>query len=217
MIVGAVPCNRRRLPEVLGLLVSEGFRDVDEWVVVTTMPDPILPGDLPDYVHLVVDETPPPENINFARWCNLGMDKAQELGATEILNVNSDIRLNPGALSEMRRVLREYDQAMVGVDFFRQVPGEILFHTELRSYGLMRRVSAACFLTPGEQTLRMDEEYRWHCESDDFEYECRKLKGTAIVGTATGFQPPDTPIGERWPLVEAGRARFIAKWGFLPW
>lgn len=212
------PCSRTRLPELMDCLLS-AIAETQIRIVVTTMPDPIQPGDLPEDVHLVVDKTPVPNNINFARWCNLGMDKARELGATEILNMNSDIRLDVGVIYRLQAAMRLHNLAMVGVDFFNIVRGDLLIQHTTAPYGFHdNRISHACFMTPAEQTLRFDEGYSWHYEADDFEYQCRADKGVGIVGKTSGYQPPDTPLSaDRLPLAEAGRARFLNKWGVLPW
>lgn len=248
MIVAVIPCPRSRLKELYECIEQPEIEPLTK-VVVTTEPDPIMANDMllldiPRHesdcsivtTHhltctcgayrktigktvLVHDTSQPPGHINFARWCNLGMAVARELGATEILNINSDIRLNEGTVSRLKFVMRKYDLAMVGVDFFQIVPGDVLVQHTPEPYGFhTNRVSHACFMTPAEQDLRMDEAYTWHYEADDFEYQCRTLKGVGIVGKTNGYQPPDTSLTkERKPLAAAGRERFLERWGVLPW
>lgn len=189
-------------------------------IVVTTEPDPINLYDLHDMYDTILlkDETNPPDEINFARWGNIGLQAARTLCATAILNINSDVRLADDAIPEMKRVMDSYGLSMVGADLFDAFKRKdvVTYHGDEAPWHT-HRISAACFMTPGDLTFMMDERYRWYWEVNDLEYECRRRSGVGVACRAKGWQPPDTPLSPRMQAYAAeGKEMFREKWGHVP-
>lgn len=213
------PCHRPRLADLWGSL-AHLVHPAERTVVTTTLPDPIRRDDVPAAAVLVNEEP----GINISRWWNRGLDfiaqRARKASPTwEVLLMESDVRITPDALTELRRVLREADVAMAGADWHHALaPGQIEIRRDIGPADLTHRIPGICMLVRGELGLRFDEMFRWWYADDDFEWQHRKEGGTALVGGVTISHPAGHHLDEeRARYAAEDRERFAEKWGTPPW
>jgi hypothetical protein len=206
------PCHRPRLDDLRASLVHLDH-PADRTVVVTTQPEPIDPDDLPGVTVLLSPEP----GINISRWWNVGLDwieQNHELGPYEVLCMESDVRIEWPTLSRLRSVLRSYNLAMVGADWYGVATSAVETRYDLDPEPMEHRIPGVCMLVAGELGLRFDEQFRWWYADDDFEWQHRKAMGTGLVrGTMIGHGPGRPLEGERAAYAEVDYRRFVAKWG----
>ncbi|HET9257661.1 MAG TPA: hypothetical protein VFO16_21020, partial [Pseudonocardiaceae bacterium] len=138
---------------------------MDRIVVVTTLPGPIDPGELPGATVLLVPET----GINISRWWNAGLDwisEHHEVGRYEVLCLHSDVRVEWSTLARLRSVLRGYNLAMVGPDYRRVATSSVETRYDLDAWSPEHRIPGDCALVAGELGLRFDEQFRWRYADD---------------------------------------------------
>src|SRR5262249_9184444 len=206
-------CHRPRLDE-LRCSLSHLNHPMDRIVVVTTLPDPIDPGELPGVTVLLAPEA----GTNISRWWNAGLDwisEHHEIGPYEVLCMHSDVRIEWSTLARLRSVLRGYNLAMVGADRYRVATSAVETRYDLEAWPAGHRIPGECALVAGDLGLRFDEQFRWRYVHDDFEWQHRKTSGTGLVRGVT-FERGGGPglIGARGEY--ADRERFVAKWGGPP-
>jgi hypothetical protein len=189
---------------------------VDRTVVVTTVPEPTEPDDLPGVTLLLS----PKPGVNLSRWWNTGLDwieQHHEPGPYEVLCMGSDVRIEWSTLARLRMVLRSYNLAMVGADWYGVATSAVETRYDLDQWTREHRIPGACMLVAGELELRFDEQFRWLYAADDFEWQHRKAAGTGLVRGLTFEDGPGRPLtGERAEYAEVDRQRFAAKWGGSP-
>lgn len=210
-IMLATACSGGRQSELAGFLNQySGFKR--ELLVNTTLRDPCRVNDQQ------VIETKIHDEVNFAKWVNFSIDVARRRGFDEVMWINSDIRIDPAHIFHLAAMLNNHNLLMLGIDFFNVVPADgLIIYRRPEVYVDHRyRPSAACFMVPARSPIRMDESYRWHYETDDFDYRCRIASGSGIAGIS-GHQPRDTPLkGDMAVWAAAGREKFKKQWGHLP-
>jgi hypothetical protein len=178
--------------------------------VVTTLPEPIDPDDLPGATVLLS----PQPGINNSRWWNAGLDwieQHHEPGPWEVLCMESDVHIEWSTLARLRSVLRGYRLAMVGADWYGVATSAVETRYDLDPWPMEHCIPGVCMLVAGELGLRFDEQFRWWYADDDFEWQHRKTAGTGLVrGLTIEHGPGRSLTGEH---AEVDRQRFIAKWG----
>jgi hypothetical protein len=206
------PCHRPRLDELRASLAHLGH-PTDRSVVVTTLPAPIDPDDLPGVTVLISPEP----GVNISRWWNVGLDWIEhnhELGPYEVLCLESDVLIEWSTLFRLRSVLRNYNLSMVGADWCGVVKSAVETRYDLEAWPMEHRIPGMCMLVAGELGIRFDEQFRWWYADDDFEWQHRKAGGTGLVrGTSFQHGPGQPLTGEHAEYAEVDRQRFIAKWG----
>jgi hypothetical protein len=206
------PCHQPRLGDLMASLVHLNH-PVDRTVVVTTHPEPIDPNEIPGATVLLSSES----GINISRWWNLGLDwieQHHEPGRYEVLCMESDVRIEWATLARLRGVLRGYNLAMVGADWYRVATSPVETRYDLDPEPMEHRIPGVCMLVAGELGLRFDEQFRWWYAADDFEWQHRKAGGTGLVRGTTIEHGPGRPLtGERAEYAEVDYQRFVAKWG----
>jgi hypothetical protein len=186
---------------------------VDRTVVVTTLPDPIDLSDLPGATVLLSPEP----GVNISRWWNTGLswiEQHHEPGPYEVLCMESDVRIEWSTLARLRGVLRGYNLAMVGADWYGVATSAVETRYDLDPWAIEHRIPGVCMLVAGELGLRFDEQFRWQYADDDFEWQHRKAGGTGLVRGLTIKHGSGRPLtGERAEFAEVDRQRFVEKWG----
>lgn len=113
------------------------------------------------------------------RMWNTGIEKALEIGATEIAILNDDIVLLPGSLPLMVAILRA--EPTLGIVYPHQgAPMEAGLPTEWKvelTTGSARvgGMTGFCFMFKAEIDLRFDEAFHWWYGDDTFEEQVRQL------------------------------------------
>lgn len=206
------PCHQPRLDDLRASLAHLNHPR-DRTVVVTTLPDPIDPAELPGVAVLLSPEP----GINISRWWNVGLnwiEQNHELGPYEALCMESDVRIDWSVLARLRSVLRNYNLAMVGADWHGVVTNQAETRYDLEAWPMEHSIPGVCMLVAGELRLRFDEQFRWRYANDDFEWQHRKTGGTGLVRGLTIEHGRSGPLsGERAEFAEVDRRRFVAKWG----
>jgi len=185
-------------------------------VIVTTMPDRILPSDVFDLAgNLQISDV---EGQRISTWWNTGIDYIRDVNTDpeyEICAVSSDCAGNPYSIPRMREFLRSNDLIMAGPNYHTDQP-QIFTADDTRT--VLERVPGACWMIRGETGLRLDEQFRWWYTDDDLEMQARQLGPVGIIPD-TGFQPlPDSYLSETvavWAVED--RQKFIDKWRVQPW
>jgi hypothetical protein len=214
-----VPCPRARVSELRDCLTSLG-QPRERVVVVTTLPDPILPPDITDLAAtLLLDETP---GVNMSRWWNLGLDHIActvDAEPYEVLITSSDCYGSPGGVADLARVLREQDVTMAGPDWNgRLAPGQVERQDGTVKRTVYNRLPGACTMLAGESGLRANEQYRWFFCDDHLETIARHTRGVALVGGINLHHHGDKPLDEQkagW--AKEDRAKYVMTWGHEPW
>ncbi len=209
------PCQHPRVSDLTTSL-AQLSHPVDRTVVVTTLPELIEPDDLSGVTLL---ESPEPE-VNTSRWWNTGLDwieQHHEPGPYDVLCMEADVRIEWSTLARLRMVLRNYNLAMVGADCHGVVTTAVETRYDLDPWTEEHSIPGGCMLVAGELGLRFDEQFRWCCAAEDFEWQHRKAAGTGLVRGLTIEHGPRRPLtGERAEHAEEDRQRFVAKWGGPP-
>lgn len=213
------PCKRARVDELKAMLGSLAVEPAHV-VVVTTLPDPILPADLLGVAdHLLTFER---EGLLFGQWLNFGLDylasDAEE--PYEVLCIGSSLRGTPDTVPALRRALRSERLTMCGPDLFGRLPGHEVEQHRDDQRTLWNRVPGTCFMIPGELGLRLDDQFRWWFSEDDLEMQARQHGPVGLVGGAgvTLTAPNGHPLSDEqhlWAVED--RAKFIEKWRQEPW
>lgn len=213
MIYAILPCHQARLEDLEALVTSIELPRTDiRLVVVTTLPTPILSTDLPfdfDIVHTNSDE------VNFAKWYNIGMTFARAEGAIELLWLESDVRMTYECVLALQRGLRE-GYILVGPNYYNDVRP---LKTDLLSKEKeIDRVIIGTMIK-AETLVEADERYEWWYEMDDIHYQLRERGPVAIVhdaiATHTGYEYFDMPL-DKVEKTRRGRQLFLEKWGEEP-
>jgi hypothetical protein len=209
------PCHRPGLDELRGSLRHLNH-PMDRIVVVTTLPDPIDPRELPGATVLLASDV----GLNVSRWWNVGLDwisEHHEVGRYEVLCMHSDVRIEWSTLARLRSVLRGYNLAMVGADRYRVAASAVETRYDLDAWSAEHRIPGECTLVAGELGLRFDEQFRWRYADNDFEWQHRKASGTGLVrGLTFECKPRQALSDERAEYAEIDHERFVAKWGGPP-
>lgn len=181
-------------------------------MVVTTQPTPILSTDLPfdfDIVHTNSEE------VNFAKWYNLGMGFARSQGASELLWLESDVRMPYETVERLQEALRE-GYLMVCPNYYweaRELKTDLLW----KRTALDRVIIGT--MIDGSTEVYADERYEWWYEMDDIEYQLRERGPVAIIWDAyarhVGFEYFDMPL-DKIDKTKRGRRLFLDKWGQEP-
>lgn len=205
-------CHRPRLDDLKASLAHLNH-PADRTVVVTTQTESIEHDDLPGVT--VLSSSQP--GINISRWWNLGLEWIgcnHEVGPYEVLCMESDVHVEWSMLSRLRSVLRNYNLAMVGADWYGVATSPVETRYDLEAWTIEHSIPGVCMLVAGELGLRFDEQFRWWHADDDFEWQHRKTAGTGLVRGLTIESGPNRPLtGEQAKFAAVDYQRFIAKWG----
>ena len=206
------PCGHPRLGDLMTSLAYLSH-PVDRTVVVTSLPEPVEPVDLPGVTVLLSPEP----GMNISRWWNTGLDwieQHHEPGPYDVLCMNADVRIEWSTLARLRMVLRNYNLAMVGADCHGVVTSAVETRYDLDPWTEEHRIPGVCMLVAGDLGLRFDDQFRSCFAADDFEWQHRKAAGTGLVrGLTIGHGADPLLTGEH---ADEDRQRFVAKWGGPP-
>lgn len=210
-----IPCQRARLGALEDTLMSLQ-QPREHVVIVTTMPDRILPSDVFDLAgNLQISDV---QGQRISTWWNTGIDYIRDANTDpeyEICAVSSDVQGHEASIEIMAETLRFHDLEMVGPNYHSN---KFRFFTKEASRTVHDRVPGACWMIKGETGLRLDEQFRWWYSDDDLEMQARQLGDVAIIPD-TGFRPgPDSALSlelQQWARED--RQKFIDKWGVEPW
>lgn len=189
-------------------------------MVITTDPNPIEPHEVSGPRGVYVRKTS--AEINLAKWYNLGFEAAIAFkDTTEVLWMESDVRITPQGVHALQSVLRQRDLSLVGPDFHGRTHPQglkVALKYDNSPIPYTDRV-CQCSMAPAESPLRMDERFRWWYEADDLEFRARLAKGTGLVygtgATHAGQLSWDMPR-ELKDKAKAGEQLFREIWGKTP-
>jgi hypothetical protein len=187
----------------------------DYRVLVTTNPDPVLEFD----GHLIRVDS---EEINISKWWNRGLDFIRAHTNHDIWDVlvaETDARMSPLDVEELRSRMREVGAVMAGGDWEHTLPaGAEEFHRISNESLPVGRIPGIMKVVAGETGIRHDPEFRWWLADDDYEWQHRISGGTLLVAGIevqhTGTQGPLS--GERLQAWEEDQTKFFDKWGGMP-
>lgn len=208
MIAIVVAAHRPRLPDLLEMVESMEIASRSDLclVVVTTQPQPILATDLPFDFTLAHTNS---EEINLARWYNLGMARARELEPDYILWSETDVRLPYASMQAMKDAL-DLGYSYVGPNYTGFLGEGIVEHRADQEYRIVIGTMVAA-----HTVYEADERFAWWYEMDDIEYRARTTGRAAIVGSAHATHRGELVFKMPQALVEisaAGRKLFMEKW-----
>lgn len=230
MIYVVIPAHRPRLDDLIDCIRFADGRYL-EYVVVTNDPTPIEPEDLSvlgleteDRIQIVKDTE---DDINLARWYNIGVDWAQGnqqyVSRDEpiaIFYMESDVRISYPSILALEEEMHHHAVSQIGPNFWDLPEGHMGLgtRTTLEYVYPPYRVCQAS-MVPIHSSHRMDERFRWWMESDDLEWKCKMDRGSRLSqvpathpGTLFHAMPPE--LTEK--TVESTE-RFKKKWGKTPW
>lgn len=217
-----IAAHSRRLDELKSCLRSFNHDVSPEFnvVVVTNEPNPIRYADLvdefdEDYLHIINTQT---DEINLAKWFNLGFSMAKENGATEVLWLETDVSISKKSILDLRVLLHSGEFSMLGPNLWGELPVHEIDIRKTHESGLRHSQKRICQVSmiSTDTPYLMDENLKWWYEIDDFELRNREHKqGTAVVGWIPAKHPPinsTNPTGLLLEHTEKGRAYFHEKW-----
>lgn len=208
MIAIVVAAHRPRLPDLVQMVdvMEIGTRSNYRLVVVTTQPNPIRYEDLPFDFTLVNTFS---DEINLAKWYNLGMDKAREFNPGYIIWSETDVRLPPVSIEAMAAAIDDgYD--LVGPNYTDYLPDGMIEVRENQEYRIVIGT-----MVSGSIIYEADERFAWWYEMDDIEYIARTTGRAGIVGAARASHRGDMVFNMPDALVDVtarGRQLFLEKW-----
>lgn len=138
----------------------------------------------------------PGANLGFGTGMNLGVARARELGSTEFLLLNPDVRADPGAVGELWRTVRESPLMLVSPRVLRPdgsvwfAGGRVLVdegRTVTRGADASRPdgwLTGACLLVHADlwdACGGFDDDYFLYWEDVDLSWRCRAAGGTLLV------------------------------------
>jgi hypothetical protein len=156
------------------------------------------------------------------RMWNTGVDRAREIGATEIAILNDDIILLPGTIPLMVAILRS--EPTLGIVYPHQgAPLEAGLPTEWKvelTAGSARvgAMTGFCFMFKAEIDLRFDEAYHWWYGDDTFEEQVRQLGyGVGRIVGLPLVHEQSTSLKQKWdeinPLIQQDSALWRQRHG----
>lgn len=102
--------------------------------------------------------------LNISKWWNIGMDKADELGAETILVLNDDVTLPNYWLQS---ILNELSKGYSGVSGER--------------YRGSNKIAGFAFVLNAKDGIRANEELKWYHGDDHIQNDCNALNGFKII------------------------------------
>lgn len=156
----------------------------------------------------VIPYTDSPPNIS-TMW-NLGIKRAEELGATRIAVLNDDAIVYNGWFDSIERAMIKTGAA-AGWSAGEH-HGHLLY---TKAEPTMRRMSGYAFVI--NAGLRADEQFQWWYGDNDLEWRAREAGGVVQVGGSIEHRHPNaSTIGELARIAGEDKKRFKKKWGTLP-
>lgn len=207
-----------RTQEAVELFDSLGTPE-NRRVLVTNPPD-IVDRTFPGIV--LVHNDP---SLNISNWWNEGLDYIEHQNhlagndAWDVLLAETDARMDPQQVEQLRSKMREFGAVMAGGDWENTLPHDLDWHfrTDNR-YDPVGRIPGIMKVVAGETGIRHDPEFRWWLADDDYEWQHRVNGGTLLVRGIdvrhTGTQGPLT--GDRLRFWEEDQVKFFDKWGGMP-
>lgn len=153
-----IPCDTRH--QYLPALAANCGLAVENIIVVRGPSIP--PATIPGAHHI-----PQSSEINIQRWWNIGIDYAQEHGATRVLVVNDDVSFGPELIPTMSEAMHKASAALAFVA--RQ--GDA-------------RLDGSCWMLDLSSDVRPDERFKWWYGDDDL---VQQAKGRVIHVPVLGF------------------------------
>jgi hypothetical protein len=162
----------------------------------------------PDEGLHVVDYFALPPNIS-EMW-NLGLQKAEELGANRVAVLNDDAIVYPSWFEKIEQAMAAR-QAAAGWSSGEHAGH--LYYTQAEP--TLIRMTGYAFVV--QSSFRADEQFQWWYGDNDLEWRARQNGGVVHVGGSIEHRHPNaTTVG--WLAAIAGQdaERFRVKWGTLP-
>ena len=161
-------------------------------------------------------------NKGFGASVNQGLDSAK---GDYILVLHNDILLDDGTIESLKSVFENKENALLSVPVLENVidPGQQKMDNQKSEIIEIRNAESCCFMIPGGNHLRFDEEYRLcHFEMEDF---CRQIEdegGKIYAVSATRAEHRDGATTQTMGMMMvpelkwANRDRYHKKWGPKP-
>lgn len=156
-------------PDLLENLIRDCGLPPEQIVIVETRPDLELPAG----VIRVKDFGPP----NIQRWWNLGIDTAQDHGATVVAVLNDDMTVGPNALEELKTELLRTGAAIASPSR----PGERIGLNKGRLIPYTPKIWGCLWLLNLNCELRPNEKYVWWFGDHDLDIRARKYFGGVVT------------------------------------
>jgi hypothetical protein len=156
-------------PELLRGLIDGCGLPLERIIVVATRADIELPGGV-----VIIEDLDPP---NIQRWWVRGITEAQARGASAVAVCNDDIRLDQGALEQLRTALVETGAAIASPSRKEHRDGlhrRHLIPYSPRLWGSLWVVDVACGLRP-------DPRYVWWYGDCDLDIRARRDFGGVVL------------------------------------
>ncbi len=222
-------------PAITGLVAvvpsrgGQGLVDLLTDLEYDAVPTIVVDGGFPEWASLnsfdvrIICERP--NETNISRWWNLGVDQAC-LASCDVLVLNDDVRLAPGAALKLQAALHAHEADVVFPDWDGRL------EDSRASYGPHPssfpfpwfvhddRMSGWCFMISRDCPITFDEQFRWWYGDTDFERRVR-LEGRGVVRVGS-VRPDDVrhlrpnvatlAAPELQALAAEDERRFRAKW-----
>lgn len=160
-----------------------------------------------DRLH-VINYTKQPPNIS-EMW-NLGLEKAQSLGADWTAVLNDDAIVFPHWFDRIETAIRK--EKASGGWAAGEHSGHLLYE---RATATMQRMTGYAFVI--RSNFRADEQFQWWYGDNDLEWRARENGGMVQVGGSIEHRHPNsTTVGRLAHIATEDGKRFKAKWGKMP-
>lgn len=186
---------------------------VDEIILIahnTTRPSQVWPD---GEVQIIPYSEDPP---NISHMWNLGLDRAEVLGANFAAILNDDAIVPPSWFDGIEFVM-EMTGAVAGSR--AGDPNFSALLTTPEPTQPIHRLSGHAFVLYVSKHIRMDDQFQWWYGDDDIDWQARRLGGTVLVPgePVEHLYPNQSTTGILREIANEDRVRFEAKWGMHPW
>lgn len=205
-------------PELLAQCIAAIQPQVDKVLVIDNASRP--PATVPEDVALLYIPDQPP---NLARWWNIGLDYFANIydgeNVSDVAVLCDDAIVPEGWFAAVVEGMRATDTTAgssnpFGTNHEPRVKSDM-------DRDIAGRMCSWAFVLDGTRPIRADTSMAWWWFDTDFDIQCRRDKGTVMIG---GFLVPNIKYGEYTNTVpglgeQTGRDReaFAAKYGGMPW
>lgn len=203
-------------PELLAQVVAAISPQVDTVIVIDNASDPPAQVD-PGVVLLQIPDQPP----NLARFWNVGIGAALELGATHVAFLCDDAIVPEGWFAAVTQAMAETGAAVGCSDPFDSLPaGQTRLKTQPDS-AIMERMPGHAWVLCTGSPVRPDESMAlWYCDTD-VDWQARAAGGMVMVGgcPVKNIHPSGFMVTHPELIHQTGQdgLAFAAKHGSRPW